>query len=237
MRRLLMTAILVSVVCLVPSRAAAASMPPVQMTFVDAADGSAVAGAVVLFQANGREGTFTGHGGRTANLFAVEGVTDDAGAVRFPRQEFSTQPFFLNTNYENPSMVALKPGYALLVLVNARGVPHETRTVTTWEYNNQTVRMKRAPDSEIPNTVWSAAVYADQAMSSQDLCGWKKVPRFLVAIDRLATEWTRKRASFSDPAVRMRSASSPLQRLFMNDALFVEKGCGSPREFFAPYLR
>jgi hypothetical protein len=222
--------------CLQASVGFAATMPAVQMTFVDAQDHAPVVGAVVLFQATGREGTFTGHGGKSASLFAVEGVTDEAGAVRFPKQEFSTQPFFLNTNYENPSMVALKPGYALLVLI-ARGVPHESRTVTTWEYNNQTVEMKRAPDSEIANTVWSATTYADQAISGKTLCGWKQIPRFLVTLDRLAAAWNRARGSFPDPALRMRSASSRLQVLFMNDALFVEKGCGSPKTFFEPYLR
>jgi len=43
----------------------------------------------------------------------------------------------------------------------------------------------------------------------------------------------------------MRSSATPgigpttsrLQFLFMNDGLFVQKGCGSPKAFFAPYLR
>jgi hypothetical protein len=30
---------------------------------------------------------------------------------------------------------------------------------------------------------------------------------------------------------------STLRTLFMNDALFVQQGCGSPTAFFEPYLR
>ena len=219
------------------SPAFAATMPSVQMTFVDAQNSSAIVGAVVLFQASAREGTWTGHGGRSASLFAVEGVTDATGAVQFPKQEFSAQPFFLNTNYENASMVALKPGYALLVLINQRGIPTEVRSVTTWEYNSQTITMKRSSgDAEIPDTVWHAATYADRALAGHSLCRWRNIPRFLVTLDRMAADWNRKRDALSDPALRVKSASSPVQRLFMNDALFVEKGCGSPKAFFESYL-
>jgi hypothetical protein len=33
------------------------------------------------------------------------------------------------------------------------------------------------------------------------------------------------------------AASSPLEMVLMNEAFYVEKGCGSPKAFFAPYLR
>jgi len=93
-------------------------MPPVRMKVVDAQDSSPVAGAHVLFLGTAQEGTLTGHGGRTANLFAVETMTDDVGKLRLPKQEFSAQPFLLNTTYHNPRLVVLKPGYALLTLTN-----------------------------------------------------------------------------------------------------------------------
>src|SRR5262245_46016265 len=64
---------------LLPLPVAAATMPPVRMKMIDAQDGSPVQGAHVLFQANGREGTFTGHGGRSANLFVAEALTDVSG--------------------------------------------------------------------------------------------------------------------------------------------------------------
>jgi hypothetical protein len=211
-------------------------MPAVQMRFVDAQDNSPIAGAVVLFQNSAREGTWTGHGGRSASLFAVEGVTSEAGEVRFPRQDFSSQPFFLNTNYESPSMVALKSGYALLVLTNP-GAP-DLKGATTWEYDNQTIKMSRITEGrQISDAIYLAGTYADRTMGSGSLCGWKKIPRFLVAIERLTVDWNRKQEQHADSALRRPLPSNPLRRTLMNDQLYVDKGCGSPKAFFEPYLR
>jgi hypothetical protein len=203
--------------------ACAATMPPVRMKLVDAEDGRPVAGVHVLFQATAREGTFTGHGGRGVSLFAAEAVTDDAGELRLPKQEFSAQPFFLNTNYENPSMLLLKPGYALVILHNRRRSVPDLKEITVWEYNEQTIRMKRGADVETSTALYLAATYANQAMADGALCGWKKFPRFLVALDRAAQ--------------RDKQVSSPLQFLLQNDQVFVDRGCGSPKTFFEPYLR
>ena len=216
----------------------AATMPPVRMKFVDAQDDRPVPAAHVLFQGSAQEGTLTGHGGRLANLFVVESVTDDAGEVRLPKQEFSPRPFFLNTNYDNPSMVVLKPGYALVVLTNHLRIIPTLEEMTTWQYDNQTIKMKRATtDNEMPHAVYFAAIYAEQTMSEQNLCSWQKIPRFLVATDRMAAEWDRKRTTLADPALRNRAVTSPLRKILMNDKFFTEKGCGPPKVFFEPYLR
>jgi hypothetical protein len=207
-------------------------MPAIQMTFVDAEDQRPVAGASVLFQGSAHEGTWTGHGGKTASLFAVEGVTDEAGRLALPKQEFSTQPFFLNTIYDNPSMVVLKPGYAMLVLTNTRRIIAEREDITTWQYDNQTVPLKRAtPDTATGHTIYLAATYAYRTMGEKTPCGWKRIPRFLVTLDQLAGDWTRGPTSHPDEAIR-RQTSSPLRLLLRNDQLYVEKGCGSPKAFF-----
>jgi hypothetical protein len=225
------------VLCVLASTAFAATMPAVQMTFVDAEDGRPVAGASVLFQGSAHEGTLTGHGGKTASLFAVEGVTDESGRLALPRQEFSTQPFFLNTIYDNPSMVVLRAGYAMRVLMNTRRIIAERQDITSWQHSNATITLKRAtPDDMTPHTIYLAATYASQAMGGNPPCDWKKLPRFLVTLDRLAGDWTRAPTSHPDEAIR-RSTFSPLRRLFMNDQLYVDAGCGSPKAFFEPYLR
>lgn len=224
--------------CVLSLPALPATMPAVRMKVVDAQDGSPVAGAHVLFQASAHEGTLTGHGGKSANLFAVEAVADDKGEFRLPQQEFSPRPFLLNTNYSNPSMVLLKPGYKLLVLTNTLRIVPNLDEVTVWQYDNQTVKMARATaDSDIPHAVYFAKQYAEQTASEKNLCYWKKLPRFLVATDRLGAEWEKKRATLADPALRNRVVMSPLQQIFRNNAFFVEKGCGSPKAFFEPYLR
>lgn len=212
-------------------------MPAIRMKIVDAQDGSPVAAANVLFIGTAHEGTLTGHGGRAANLFASETMTDEAGELRIPKQEFSAQPFFLNTIYDNPRLVVLKPAYALLTLTNTIRIIPNLDEVTTWQYNDQTVKMKRSTDDDIPDTVYLAGLYAGQTMSQKTMCGWKKAPRFFVAVDRLAAEWTQKRATIADPAIRNKSASSPLQTILTNEKFFVDKGCGSPKAFFEPYLR
>jgi len=213
-------------------------MPPVRMKVVDAQDGIPITGAHVLFQGNAQEGTFTGHGGRLANLFVVEAVTDNSGEFRLPKQEFSPRPFFLSTNYHNPSMVVLKPGYALVILTDTHQIIPNLEELTTWQYDNQTITMRRATtDNEMSHAVYWAATYADQAMGEMSICSWMKIPRFLLAVDRSAAEWNRKRALVTDEALRRKTASSPLQRLLMNDNYYIEKGCGSPKAFFEPYLR
>jgi len=126
---------------LLPAPAFPATMPAIQMKVVDSQDGSPVAGANVLFLGTAHEGTWTGHGGRSTNLFAAETTTDDAGEFHIPNQDFSSQPFFLNTIYDNPRLVVLKPGYVLLTLINTLRIIPSLDEVTMWQYNDQTVKM------------------------------------------------------------------------------------------------
>ena len=215
-----------------------ATMPPVRMKFVDSQDGRPVAGAHVLFQANAHEGTMTGHGGTAANLFVIEEVTDDSGEIHLPKQDFSPRPFFLNTNYHNPSMVVFKPGYVLVILTNSLRIVPNLDEVTTWQYDNQTIKMKKAAtDNDIPHALTYAAIYAEMPVSEKSSCAWKKIPRFLVAVDRSTSEWNRKRVTLSDAALRRKAVSSPLQKILMNEKFFAERNCGSPKAFFEPYLR
>jgi hypothetical protein len=223
--------------CWLASPAFPATMPPVRMKVVDEQDGSPLAGAFVLFQASAHEGTFTGHGGKTAVLFAAEAVTDDAGELQIPKQEFSAQPFFLNTNYHNPQMVFFKPGYAAVTLINYRMIIAELRDVTTWMYDRQTIKMQRATtDKETASALGSAASLAQQSVDVKS-CSWKKIPRFLSAVHRSAADWERKRPSLTDQALRFNVVRSPLGGILMNDADFAQHGCGSPRAFFEVYLR
>jgi hypothetical protein len=230
--------LLALLLCGLPSPGIAATMPAVRMKIVDAHDDSPVAGAHVLFRASAREGTWTGHGGRSATLFVAEAVTDEAGELRLPKQDFSAQPFFLNTNYENPALLVFKPGYVLVDLRNTRRVIAELQDLTTWQYDNQTVKMKRAAtDSDTARGVDWAATFAQHSMGPPDLCSWKKIPRFLVAVDRAAADWNRRRESVADELLRRHTVSSPLQFVLMNEAFYIEKGCGSPKAFFEPHLR
>ena len=200
----------------------AATMPAVKMKVVDEHDGTPIPGLVALFRGTAREGTITGHGGKHAILFAVEAVSDQAGDLRFPKQDFSSQPFFLNTNYENPSMLLLKPGYAPLVLYNQLRLVPTLAEASRWEYEGKTVKMKKATDNEIRQQAYSITVNTNMMLGFGGECIWKRVPRALVAADRMFPG---------------SGNTSTLRALFMSDALFVQQGCGSPKAFFEPYLR
>ncbi len=67
--------------------------PAIEMRFVDDVDGSPVAGASITFCGSSWEGTLTGHGGASKNLFRIEGQTDANGAIRLASQEFDRNPF------------------------------------------------------------------------------------------------------------------------------------------------
>ena len=197
-------------------------MPAVKMKVVEAHDSTPIPGVVALFWGTAREGTITGHGGEQVVLFAQEAVSDESGELRFPTQVFSSQPFFLNTNYENPSMLLLKPGYAPLVLYNQQRIEPTLADVSRWEYEGATVRMKKATDDELRQQAYLIATYTDMMLGFNGGCTWKSVPRTLVTADRMFPNHGK---------------TSTLRTLFMNDALFVQQGCGSPKAFFESYLR
>ena len=200
----------------------AATMPAVKMKVVEARDSTPIPGVVALFWGTAHEGTITGHGGEQAILFAQEAVSDQSGELRFPKQVFSSQPFFLNTNYENPSMLLLKPGYAPLVLYNQQRIEPALADISRWEYEGATVRMKKATDDELRQHAYLVATYTNMMLGFKGGCTWKSVPRTLVMADRM----------FPD-----HGKTSTLRTLFMNEALLVQQGCGSPKAFFESYLR
>lgn len=202
--------------------AIAGTMPAVKMAVVNEQDGAPVPGVVALFSRMAREGSLTGHGGRHAVLFAAEAVSDQAGELRFPKQDFDTQPFFLNTNHENPSMLLLKPGYAPLVLRNQLRVVPTPAEASQWEYDGKTVKMKKADAGELRRHAYLVTTHTDRIVPPDRRCMWKRVPRALVAADRM----------FPAPG-----KTNTLRTILMNDALFAEHGCGSPSAFFEPYLR
>ncbi len=200
----------------------AATMPAVKMKVVEEHDSTPIPGVVALFWGTAREGTITGHGGKHVVLFAQEAVSDESGELRFPTQVFSSQPFFLNTNYENPSMLLLKPGYAPLALFNQQRIEPTLADASRWEYEGATVRMKKATDDELRQHAYLVATYTNMMLGFNGECTWKSVPRTLVTADRM---------------FRNHGKARTLRTLFVNDALFVQQGCGSPKAFFESYLR
>lgn len=213
--------------------ASAATMPPVRMTFADATTGAPIPGVVAAFYGTARQGTFTGHGGRTATLFLTEAVSDAQGEVRFPAQEFDPRPFFMNTNYENPGMIVLAPGYRLEILHNQRSiVPRSVQEISHWEYDGQTRKLQPwRGEAEAPQILSLVDIHLKMLLAAP--CDWQKVPRLLVMTERIALG-----PAGSDTAGRRRGpVVTPLSNILRNDAAYRQHGCPSPQEFFAPYLR
>ena len=200
----------------------AATMPEVRMKVVDERDGTPIQGLVALFWGSAREGTFTGHGGKHAILFAVEAASDESGELSFPKQDFSSQPFFLNTNFENPSMLLLKPGYEPLVLHNQLRIVPTLAEASMWEYEGKTVKLKQPTAGLMQQQAYMVTTYTNMMLGFDLGCTWKRVPRILVLADRM----------YPNPGM-----TTSLRGLFMNDALYAQHGCGSPKAFFEPYLR
>ena len=73
--------------------------------------------------------------------------------------------------------------------------------------------MRKATADEIRQQAYLITTYTDMILGFDRGCTWKRVPRALVVADRM----------FPDPG-----KTNTLRTLFMNDALFVQQGCGSP---------
>lgn len=216
------------------------AMPDVNMRFVDEDSNQPITGVNVIFYAYVQRGTIAGGSGKQKNLFLVEAVSDGSGEIYIPAQEFWPAPFLLNTNYNNPSMIAFKEGYDLQSLYNTQNVFAGIQDVTSWEYNNKTIKMKRATtDKEIYDSLNWAAMLSSQAYRTggDNICLWKNIPRFLVTQGRLATEWNYKRHLIEDEQLRRRLVGSPLENILANEKYYTREGCGSANSFFRPYIR
>ncbi len=140
------------------SAACTGKSPAIEMRFIDDVDGSPVAGAKITFCGSSWEGTLTGHGGGSINLFRVEGQTDANGAVRLASQEFHRSPFGLSTNYDHAVLIVEKEGYAPYKILNTGRALGSYEAVASWAYQNAVIRLKRATPGA-PQTAKAAGLY------------------------------------------------------------------------------
>lgn len=115
------------------------------MRVVESGSGKPVAEADVRYRAMAREGTSTGHGGRSAPLFDITVKSDADGAVVIPPTKFDAYifgVFGMNTNYENATMTVARDGYETLQLRNSLRIIPNLDEVTAWEHNGKTVELR-----------------------------------------------------------------------------------------------
>lgn len=128
-----------------PLQVLAESTQPIRMRVVESGTGKPVAGAKVRYSATAWEGTFTGHGGRTAIMFEVRGESDANGNIALPASQFSPRifgMFGMNTNYENAAMRITQTGYEPVELRNNLRIIPNLDEVIAWEYQGRTIELK-----------------------------------------------------------------------------------------------
>ena len=117
---------------------------PIRMRVVDSVSKVPLEGVLATYYAMAREGTLTGHGGRTVTLFEVQVQSTRDGTITLAPTRFDAGPFGLfgmNTNYESPTVILRKEGYRKRALHNSISGT-SLAAVTRWEWNGATVEME-----------------------------------------------------------------------------------------------
>jgi hypothetical protein len=123
------------------------------MKVVDVQDGRPMAGAHVLFLGTAQEGT---DGAWRQNRKPLRRRNNDERRRTIaPSQAGVSRPALLS-QYDLPQSPpgVLKPGYTLLTRINTLRVMPDLDEVTTWQYNDQSVKMKPRP-SAAERSAWS----------------------------------------------------------------------------------
>lgn len=127
-----------------PGAALSETTKLIRMRVVDSVSKASLEGVRVNYYAMAREGTLTGHGGRTVKVFEVQARSTGDGTITLPATRFDAGPFGLfglNTNYESPSLILRKEGYRKLALYNSIS-GSSLADVVRWEWNGATVEME-----------------------------------------------------------------------------------------------
>jgi len=93
-------------------------------------------------------------------------------------------------------------------------------------------------DKASPQTPFAWQSRADEiyGFGYKDICLWKKIPRFLVAVDHVVNESNRELQMINAKDLYLTAQVSPLRSLLAKEKYYTENGCGSPKMFFDPYL-
>lgn len=215
----------------------AATTRPLQVTVVDAQTGAPLTGVTLAYQLEATEGTWTGHGGAHAQLVVDEAVSDANGRISIPAHRFNTSPFgwLSRPHWSYPRILIFKKGYApqrtgAIFWSDGKGMP-DLDDVLAWPQRPLPIKLNRAEDDtkyadslrEFGSTVARAWNYATR---TDDACGWRQVPRMIIAIE---DEIMRL-----EPLISKGAVSTPLRDLLANERNY-ESTCGRPSAFFAMF--
>ncbi len=152
-RRFAIAGLIAVLAGLVPVIAMAESTGDLHVKVVEAGTGKPIANANVRFRGDAREGTFTGHGGRTATLFDLKAATKEQGVAVFPATQFNPRQWGLwglNTNLDGPRLIVTRPGYRSRDLINPEINP-STKAFIAWAGRQGVIEMTPGTDPDGKN--------------------------------------------------------------------------------------
>ena len=203
---------------------------PIEAWVVDAETGQPIEGANVVMNWQLVVGGLDGPSNR-GQLEVMETVTDKSG--RFYFDGFTKlNPMMYELRNHDPRIVIFKSGYAYQILVNQYPkAGTETPGIhRTSQHNGRSVKLKKMETIFFP-VDGSSGFYTFLNIEIENIvfdgCEWKKMPRFIVAMDR---EEKRIKAL----------GSKSIIGLVTIDDISSRRGnfwCGSVADFFKEYMK
>lgn len=205
---------------------------PIDARIVDDATNQPIEGVNVTANWQLVTGSFDGPRDK-AQLELMEAVTDKNGHFHF--DGFTrVNPLLYELRSEDPLIIIFKGGYEYKRIVNS--YPRESLEkpgTSEWPDNHRrswinggTIKLKKLKGLAVGDKMLfytNLEVAIDKPYL--DDCGWKKVPRMIVAMDR---ERRRLEAIYPNSWVDLLS----IETITLNENQY---RCGSPKDFFKPY--
>lgn len=228
---------------LLPVLANGATTERIRVQVVDAETNAPIEGAWVVYQVAASEGTFTGHGGKIAQLAVLEAVTNHEGIFVIPAQSIDPYPFWFSTNYSAPNLWVFKSGYnpaSTRQLWYAPIFP-KLEDILQWGKEKTELRLNKAesPDQYLEKIKnFNSELGGIYDSRDIDQCSWEKSPwkNFPNTIIHIEDEVM----SMENPGKKIHFQTM-LRNLLRNEAYrkslsrVLKDDCGSPSKFFENY--
>lgn len=208
------------------------SAEPIEAWIVDSETKQPLDGVIVVAHwqlKGGLEG-----GNPVGQMMVMETVTDAKGRFYFPGWGPKLHPWQGELKDESPRILLFKSGYAYQGLLN-----HTTNKTMRGDleiplrsiWNKRTIKLEKFKGTmeEYAEHVYRLGQDMDSMLdfaSGDKKCEWKKVPRMLVALDRID-------ANFESRNIKVGAWRLGAHILRIED---IPQHCGSPKEFLKSYL-
>ena len=207
------------------------SAEPIEARVVDVATKQPLEGVIVTANWELRGPATAGGSAPIGQLMVLETVTGKDGKFAFPAWgPERAHGALLN---RDPQLLLFKPGYRYRGLENEFRDGMELESIRRSEWHGKTIEMKlfKGAGEEYAEHVYDLGRDIDRMLDfarGDKECNWKKVPRMLVALDRMGLH-------FESQGVKLKAWRLGQHVLRIED-IPVNPRCGSPKEFLRSYL-